>query len=111
LADSNIKASQDIVGQKIITPGKLWYDKIMQFALELPTQTQVIIQIWAEPAIQKVESLPVIKKQLAANADAFLKNWRHQLKAAVEQSWANTIDAVKKSQFWDGKRKVEAATT
>jgi hypothetical protein len=108
LIDSNVKNSRDLVEQKIIYPGKEWYDKIAMIALSLPTQGQVIFQVWvAEPAMKKIEALPVIGKELGANADVLLKNLLKQLKSRAEQGLGNAVDAIKKSQFWDGKRKIE----
>lgn len=108
LIDSNVKIGRDIVEQKIIYPGKVWYDKIVVVALALPTQSQVIFQVWlAEPLMQKIEALSVIGKEFRANADELLNSLISQLKSGVEQGLANTVDAVKKSSFWDGKRKME----
>lgn len=106
--DSNVKTGQDLVEQKIIYPGKVWYDRIVVVALALPTQSQVIFQVWlAEPVMQKIEALPGLGKELGANADELLKKLIGQLKSGAEQSLANTVDAIKKSPFWDGKRKIE----
>ena len=76
----------------------------------LPTQTKVIFQVWVEePVMQKIEALPVIGKELGANADVLLKGLVGQLKSGAEQGLENAVDAIKKSQFWDGKGKAEAA--
>lgn len=108
LIDSNVKNSRELVEQKIIYPGKEWYDKIAMAALALPTQGQVIFQVWvAEPAMQKIEALPVIGKELGSNAEMLLKGLVKQLKSGAEQAFENAVDAIKKSQFWDGKRKTE----
>ena len=69
-------------------------------ALALPTQSQVIFQVWlAEPVMQKIEALPVIGKELGANADALLKRLINQLKSGAEQGLENAVDAVKKSSI------------
>ncbi|MGZ8180989.1 MAG: hypothetical protein ACXWT1_03425 [Methylobacter sp.] len=108
LVDSNVKTGRDLVEQKVIYPGKVWYDKIVVVALALPTQSQVIFQVWlAEPVMQKLEALPVLGKELRVNAGGLLKNLISRLKSGAEQGLANTADAVKKSSFWDGKRKME----
>lgn len=108
--DDNVKNSRDLVEQKIIYPGKLWYDKIVVVALALPTQSQVIFQVWlAEPVMQKIEALPGIGKELQANTGALLKSLVSRLKSGAEQGLENAVDAIKKSQFWDGKRKVGVA--
>jgi hypothetical protein len=110
LIDGNIKNSRELVEQKIISPGKEWYDRIVEVALALPTQTQVIFQVWlADPAMQKIEALPVIGKELVANADVLRKSLISQLKSGAEQGLANIVDAIKKSQFWDGKGKMGVA--
>ncbi|TAK65232.1 MAG: hypothetical protein EPO18_00540, partial [Methylobacter sp.] len=110
LIDSNVKNSRELVEQKIIYPGKEWYDKIAMVALSLPTQSQVIFQVWvAEPAMQKIKALPVIGKELGSNTDMLLKGLVKQLKSRAEQAFENAVDAIKKSQFWDGKRKIEVA--
>jgi hypothetical protein len=105
LIDSNVKNSRALVEQKIIYPGKDWYEKISMAALSLPTQSQVIFQVWvAEPAIKKIEALPVIGKEFGVNAEVLLKDLVNQLKSAAKQGLENAVDAIKKSQFWDGKR-------
>ncbi|MGZ4967898.1 MAG: hypothetical protein ACXV8O_02760 [Methylobacter sp.] len=110
LIDSNVRNAQGLVEQKIIHPGKLWYDKVVVVILALPTQSQVIFQVClADPAKQKIEALPVIGKELGGNATAFLKHLIEQVKSGMEQGFDNAIEAVKKSSFWDGKRKMEAA--
>lgn len=108
LIDDNVKNSRDLVQQKIIYPGKEWYNKITMITLALPTQSQIIFQVWvAEPAMQKIEALPVIGKELGANAEVLLKGLINQLKSGAQQVLENAVDAIKKSQFWDGKRKIE----
>ena len=110
LIDNNVKNSRSQVEQKIIYPCKLWYDKIAIVAQALPMQSQVIFQVWlAAPVMQKIEALPVIGKELGANAEALLKHLIDQLKSGVEQGFEKTVEAIKKSSFWDGKRKMEAA--
>lgn len=108
LIDSNVKNGQDLVEQKIIYPGKVWYDKIVVVALALPTQSKVLFQVWlAEPLMQKMETLPVLGKELGANAEVLLKGLISQLKSGAEQGLENAVDAIKKSPFWDGKGKIE----
>ncbi len=110
LVDSNIKNGQDLVEQKIIYPGKFWYEKIVDLVLALPTQAEVTFHVWvADPAMQKIEALPVIRKELGANAEALMMRLIEQLKSGAEQGLERTVDAIKKSSFWDGKRKMEAA--
>lgn len=110
LADGNVKNGRERVEQKIIYPGKLWYDKAVATALSLPTECQVIFQVWlAEPAMQKLEALVGLRKELRVNADVLLKGLIGQLKSRAEQGLENAVEAVKKSQFWDGKRKMEVA--
>ncbi|MDO9425128.1 MAG: hypothetical protein Q7T40_13190 [Methylobacter sp.] len=110
MVDSKVKTGQDLVVQKIIYPGKVWYDRIVDVAQALPMQSQVIFQVWlAEPVMQKIEALPVIGKELSASADLLLKSLMGRLKSGAEQGLAHTVDAIKKSPFWDGKRNIEAA--
>ncbi|MGZ5010774.1 MAG: hypothetical protein ACXV74_07420 [Methylobacter sp.] len=110
LIGSNVKNSQSQVEQKIIYPCKLWYDKIASVVLALPMQSQVIFQAWlAAPVIQKIEALPVIGKELGNNAEALLKHLIDQLKSGGKQGLEKTVETIKKSSFWDGKRKMEAA--
>ncbi len=108
LIDSNVKSGRDIVEHEIIYPGKVWYDKIVVVTRALPTQSKVIFQVWVEePVMQKIETLPVIGKELGANAEVLLKGLIGQLKSGAEQGVENAVDAIKKSPFWDGKRKTE----
>jgi len=110
LIDRHLKNSQSQIEQKIIYPCKLWYDKIAIVAQALPMQSQVIFQVWlVAPVMQKVEALPVIGKELGANTEALLKHLIGHLKFGAEQGFEKTVDAIKKSSFWDGKRKMEAA--
>ena len=58
--------------------------------------------------IQKIQTLPVIANELRANVDTLLQRLINRLKSGAEQGVANTVEAVKKSPFWDGKRPMEA---
>ncbi len=108
--DNNVRSGRDIVEHEIIYPGKVWYDKIVVFTRALPTQGKVLFQVWVEePVMHKVETLPGIGKGLGANAEVLLKGLVGQLKTGAEQGMNNAIDAIKKSQFWDGKRKTGVA--
>ncbi|MGZ5029741.1 MAG: hypothetical protein ACXWAT_07350 [Methylobacter sp.] len=106
LIDNNVKN----VEQNIIYPCNLWYDKVIIVVQGLPMQSQVMFQVWlAAPVKQKIEALPVIGKELSANADALLKHLLDQLKAGAEKGLEKTAGAIKQSPFWDGKHKIEAA--
>lgn len=106
LIDDNIKN----VEQNIIYPCKLWCEKIVTVAQGLPMQIQVVFQVWlAEPVMQKIKALPVIGKEMSANAEALLKHLIEQLKAGAEQGLEKTVEAVKQSPFWDGKSKIKVA--
>jgi hypothetical protein len=106
----NIRSGRDIVEHEIIYPGKVWYDKIVVFTRALPTQSKVLFQVWVEePVMHKIETLPDLGKGLGANAEVLLKGLVGQLKSGAEQGMENAIDAIKKSQFWDGKRKTGVA--
>lgn len=108
LIDNNVKTGRDLVEQKVIYPGKVWYDKIVVVALALPTQSQAMFQVWlVEPVMQKLVAIPVLGEALRTNADGLLKSLIGRLKSGVEEGLANIVDAVKKSSFWDGKRKME----
>jgi len=110
LVDNTVKDGQHRVGQKIIHPCKLWYDKAIIVVQGLPMQSQVIFHVWlAAPVMQRLDALPVIGKELGANAEAVLKHLVDQLKSGVEQGFEKTIEAIKKSSYWDGKHKMKAA--
>jgi len=110
LIDGNVKNGRELVEQKIITPGKVRYGQIVELALALPTQSQVIFQVWlGDPVMRKIEALPVIGKELVANTDVLRKSLISRLKSGAEQGLANIVDAIKKSPFWDGKRRVGVA--
>jgi len=103
-----IDNSRAMIEQKIVHPGKLWWAEMVVVALELPIRSQVMLQIWLAGPVKKIETLPVIANELRANIDALLKRLINQLKSGAEQGVANTVEAVKKSPFWDGNRPVEA---
>ncbi|MGZ5006382.1 MAG: hypothetical protein ACXWE9_12340 [Methylobacter sp.] len=101
---------RELVEQKIVYPGKLWYDNVAAAVSALPVQAQVIFQMWLqEPVMEKIDALPAMKKALGDNAAALLKQLLERIKSGAEQGIENAIDAVKKSPFWDGKRNMEAA--
>lgn len=109
IIDSNVKTGQDLVVQKVIYPGKAWSDRIVVFVLALPSRSQVIFQVWLdEPVVHKFEALPIFGKGLRVNVDVWLMDIVGQLKSVMEQGLANTVDAIKSSPFWDGKRNMEA---
>ncbi|MFI3157789.1 MAG: hypothetical protein QX199_16710 [Methylococcaceae bacterium] len=106
LIDSNARNSRALVEQKVIYPGKRWCDEIVAVVLELPIRSQVMFQVWlAGPVMQKIEALPV---EFRANTEVLLKSLISRLKSGAEQGVANTVEAIKKSPFWDGKRNMEA---
>ena len=108
LIDNNVRIGRDIVEHEIICSGKVWYDKIVVITRALPTQAKVVFQVWVEePVMQKIELLPIMGKSLGANVEALLKDLIGQLKSGAEQGLENAVDAIKKSPFWDGKRKTE----
>jgi hypothetical protein len=110
LIQENIRCGRDIVEHEIIYPGIMWYDKIVVFMRALPTQSKVVFQVWVEePIIQNLEALPVFGKELGANAEVLLKSLIAQLKYGAELGTKNAIDAIKKSQFWDGNRNIGVA--
>lgn len=109
LVDHNVKNSRALIEQKVIYPSKLWYDKAILVVQELPVRSQVMVQIWLTgPVIQKIEALPGMGNEFRANIETLLKNLINQLKSGAEQGAANTVEAIKKSPFWDGKRNMEA---
>ncbi len=109
LIDTNAKNSRDLINQKIIFPGKVWYDKALVSTHALPTQGQYFFQVWVmEPVMQKVNTLPTLKVKLIGTGETLIDNLKNQLQSGIKQSLENTAEAIKKSQFWDGKRKIEA---
>lgn len=85
LVDHKISSGRYIVEHKIIYPSKIGYDKIIMTAQALPAQGQAI----------------------ADNTGALAKKCLNQLTGSMEQGVAQVADAVKKSQFWDGRRNIE----
>lgn len=110
LVDGNIKNGRDLVEQKVISPGKVWQARIVDVVQALPAQSQVIFQLWlADPVMRKIEAVPIMGKELIAHTEALLKNLLNQLKSGADQGLTTTVDAIKKSQFWDGKRRMGMA--
>ena len=110
LIDNNLKASQYIVEQKIVYPGKSCYDRLIVTALELRTQSQTFFQAWlTNTVLQKIETLTVIEKELRINTFGWRNMLMAQLKLRAEQSLNDAVEAIKKSPFWDGKRKMGTA--
>ncbi len=108
LIDNNVRNSRALIEQKVIYPGKLWYDKAIVVVLDLPVRSQVMFQVWLTgPVTQKIEALPVIGNEFRVHVEILLKNLISQLKTGAEHSVANTVEAIKKSSFWDGKRNME----
>ncbi|MDO9142322.1 MAG: hypothetical protein Q7U38_18545 [Methylobacter sp.] len=85
LVDNKVRSSRYIIEHKVVYPGKIWYDKMASTAQALPGQGLAI----------------------ADNAGVLAKKCLDQLTGSVEQGVAQVADAVKKSQFWDGRRTVE----
>lgn len=107
-----IDNSRAMIEQKVVHPGKLWWGEMVVVARELPIRSQVMFEVWLSgpvmQKIQKIQTLPVIANELRANVDTLLQRLINRLKSGAEQGVANTVEAVKKSPFWDGKRPMEA---
>jgi hypothetical protein len=86
---------------------KVLFDKIVVAALALLSYGQVIFQVWVvDPVMQKMDTLPVSGKHF--NIAVLLNKLISRLRNMVEQGLTNISESVKKSSFWDGKRKIEA---
>lgn len=100
---NNLKIIRYSVERKI----KVLFDKIVVAALALLSYGQVIFQVWVvDPVMQKMDTLPVSGKHF--NVAVLLNKLISQLRNVVEQGLTNISESVKKSSFWDGKRKIEA---
>lgn len=107
LVDENVKNSRNLLAHNIIYPSKLWYDKIVVAAQALPTRGRFMFQVWlAEPIMHKLEALPALSNEFSVDAGGLLKSLLGRLKNGAEQGLDNVIEAIKKSPFWDGKRKM-----
>jgi hypothetical protein len=87
LVDNKVRSSRYIIEHKVVYPGKICYDKLSMTVQTLPAQGQAI----------------------ADNAGVLAKKCLNQLTGGVEQGMTQIADAVKRSQFWDGRRTIEAA--
>lgn len=101
---NNLKTVRHSAEQKI----KVLFDKIVVAALALPSYGQVFFQVWVvEPVMRKMGASPVSGKHF--NVAALLNKLISQLRNVAGQGLTYIAEGVKKSPFWDGKRKAEAA--
>ncbi|MFU8790030.1 MAG: hypothetical protein ACNA7G_13450 [Methylobacter sp.] len=87
LVDNKVRSSRYIIEHKVVYPGKICYDKLSMTVQTLPAHGQTIV----------------------GNTGVLAKKCLSQLTGGVEQGLAQVADAVKKSQFWDGRRTIEVA--
>jgi hypothetical protein len=100
----NLKIVRHSAGQKI----KVLFDKVVVAALALPSYGQVMFQVWVvEPVMRKMGASPVSGKHF--DLAALLNKLISQLRNVAGQGLTYIAEGVKKSPFWDGKRKAEAA--
>lgn len=100
----NLKVVRLTAEQKI----KVLFDKVVVTALALPSYGRVIFQVWVvEPVMQKIGALPVSGKHF--DIVGLLNKLISQLRSMMGQGLTHISESVKKSPFWDGKRKAEAA--
>ncbi|NOT12844.1 MAG: hypothetical protein HOP23_13600 [Methylococcaceae bacterium] len=108
-SNRHLQAARIFVDRKLISPSRSIYDQAVDALLALPTQSQVIFQIqFLEPTQQTINRLIELNRQLFDDSMIALKNLLLQLKHMIEQGLAALADYIKKSQFWDGKRPVQA---
>jgi hypothetical protein len=104
-----IKSTQRFIGTNIITPSQSFYDQGIEAILALPSQTQIIFQVQLfEPALHTFNQLCIISHKLSEDTIALFKNLLAQLVKLIEQGLSAVAEQVKKSQFWDGKKPIEA---
>ncbi len=108
-SNRQLKASQSFIEQKIISPSKSIYDQSIEVALALPSQSQIIFQVHLlEPALRSIDRLFDFGHSLSDDSITELKNLLARLKNLIDQGFIAIAEQVKKSQFWDGKRNIEA---
>lgn len=101
---NNLKIVRHSAEQKI----KVLFDKVVVAALALPSYGQVMFQVWVvEPVMRKMGASPVSGKHF--NVAALLNKLISQLRNVVNQGLTYIAEGVKKSPFWDGKRKAAEA--
>jgi hypothetical protein len=104
-----IKTTQNLMVQKIILPSQSIYDHGIEAVLALPSQSQIIFQVWiAEPALQSMQGLSDFGHRLSDDSMTELKNLLIRIKNFIDQGLAAIAEQVKKSPFWDGKRSTES---
>lgn len=109
-AYSYLKAIRDLVEQKILYPCKVLYDETVVAVLALPSQSQIILQVWLiDPARQQMAELPALGEKFYANALAWLKKSLDQLRALIDHVVESIGKAIRNSSFWNGKQPIEAA--
>ena len=104
-----LQATRHYIDQKWLLPSRSLYDQALDLLTALPIQSQVMFQIRIlEPAHQTLNSLWVQSRQLSNDSMSALKKLLTQLMNLIDQSLTNVSDAIKNSQFWDGKHRIQA---
>ncbi len=108
--DSNNKAGKVWLEQELVGPGKVLIDRIVFTVRELPLDTRIIIQTRViDPALALVGHLPSIINNLGENSVVRFKSLLIRLSQLIQQCLDFIEDQIKKSSFWDGKTRMQAA--
>jgi hypothetical protein len=107
-SNRQLKAMKALIGDRIVSPTKSLYDQGIETALALPSQSLIIFQVHLlEPALRSVDKFVDFGHKMTDDSVTELKNRLIRLRKLMDLMLAWIADAVKNSQFWDGKRNIE----
>lgn len=109
-ADNNYKIGRDWLEQELVEPGKVLFDRIVYVARELPLDARLVFQTRVlDPALTYIDKLPAVINNLGEDGATKLKQLIAQIGRAIQKCLDYIEEHIKKSSFWDGKHRMQAA--
>lgn len=108
--DSSYKGGMDWFEQELLDPGKIILDRIVFVAQEWPLDAKLVLQTRViDPVLTYADNLPGYLNEFWVKLLALIKHLIILIRKMIQQSLDFIAEQVKKSSFWDGKQRMQAA--
>jgi hypothetical protein len=109
-ADDNYKVGRVWFEQELQKPGKVIFNRIVFVARELPLDARLVLQTRVlDPALMYIDKVPGYINAAGVRIAVTYKQLTKLLVDFIQQCLDFIEEQVKKSQFWDGKHRTQAA--